>query len=109
MQTQESDIAAPMRHPRTAIGVTRTGGLFALVFSGRSSVSAGATYPEMCAIARKLVPDAWELMNVDGGGSAVLGIATEGRFIEVSWPSSSPGTPAGLVRPVQSLLTVRVR
>ena len=107
-QTQESDIAAPMRHPRTAIGVTRTGGLFALVFSGRSPVSAGATYPEMCTIAQKLVPDAWELMNVDGGGSAVLGIATEGRFTEMSWPSSSPGTPAGLVRPVQSLLTVRV-
>lgn len=108
-QTQESDIAALVRHPRTAIGLTRSGHLFALVFSGRSSVSAGATYPEMCALAQKLVPDVWELMNVDGGGSSVLGIALDGRFIEYSCPSSSPATPAGLVRPVHSLLRVHIR
>ena len=105
-QTQESDIAAIVRHPRTAIGLTRDGRLFALVFSGRSSFSAGATYPEMCAITKQLVPDVWELMNVDGGGSSVLGITVDGRFIEYSWPSSSPSTPAGLVRPIHSLFQV---
>ena len=108
-QTQESDIAAPARHPRTAIGLTADGGLFVLVYSGRSSVSAGANYTEMCAIARKLVPGAREMINVDGGGSAVLGFAVGRRFVEYSWPSTSFGSLAGMVRPVNSLFRVRLR
>ena len=108
-QTQESDIAALARHPRTAIGLTRSGALFILVFSGRSSVSAGADYVEMCEIARKLVPDAREMMNVDGGGSAVLGLAIGRRFVEYSWPSSSFDSLPGMVRPVNSLFCVTVK
>ncbi len=108
-QTQESDIAAPARHPRTGIGLTRDGRLFILVYSGRSSVSAGANYAEMCAIARRLVPDAWEMINVDGGGSAVLGFAVGRRFVEYSWPSTSFGSLAGMVRPVNSLFRVKLR
>ena len=105
-QTQESDIASMVRHPRTAFGLTKQGQLFALVFSGRSSVSAGADYREMCRIAQILVPDVTEMMNVDGGGSSVLGITWKGRFIEFSWPSSSPSTPAGMVRPVHSIFRI---
>ena len=108
-QTQESDIAALARHPRTAIGLTKAGGLFILVFSGRSSVSAGADYIEMCDIARQLVPDARDLMNVDGGGSAVLGFAVGRRFVEYSWPSTSFDSLAGMVRPVNSLFCVTVK
>ncbi len=107
-QTQESDIAAMVRHPRTAIGLTRQNQLLALVYSGRSSVSAGADYREMCRIARLLAPDVKELMNVDGGGSAVLGITAEGRFFEYSWPSSSPGTLAGMARPINSIFRIRL-
>ena len=107
-QTQESDIAALARHPRTAVGLTKTGALFMLVFSGRSSVSAGADYVEMCEIAKKLVPDACEMMNVDGGGSAVMGIAAGRRFVEFSWPSTSFDSLAGMVRPVNSLLSLSI-
>ena len=108
-QTQESDIAAPARHPRTAIGLTRTGKLFVLVFSGRSAVSAGADYAEMCEITRQLVPDVSDLMNVDGGGSAVLGLAEGRKFVEYSWPSTSSGSLAGMVRPVNSLFCMTLR
>ena len=107
-QTQESDIAALARHPRTALGRTKDGALFIFVFSGRSSVSAGADYVEMCEIAKRLVPDAYDLMNVDGGGSAVLGFAIGKRFVEYSWPSSSFDSLAGMVRPVNSLFRVIV-
>ena len=107
-QTQESDIGSMVRHPRTAIGLTQQGKLFALVYSGRSSVSAGADYREMCRIARLLAPDVKELMNVDGGGSAVLGLAIGRRFIEYSWPSTTPGTVAGMVRPIHSLFQIRL-
>ena len=107
-QTQESDIGSMVRHPRTAIGLTRQGKLFALVFSGRSCVTAGADYREMCALTRKLVPDVQELMNVDGGGSSLLGITAGNRLIEYSWPSTSPGTVAGMARPIHSLLQIKL-
>ena len=107
-QTQESDIASMVRHPRTAIGLNSKGQLFMLVFSGRSSVTAGADYREMCALARKIVPDVTELMNVDGGGSSLLAIAQEGRLFEYSWPSTSPGSLSGMARPVNSLLSIQL-
>lgn len=105
-QTQESDIAALARHPRTAIGLTKAGQLFLLVFSGRSSISAGADYIEMCEIARKLVPDLKDMINVDGGASSVLGLGVGRRFIEYSRPSSSFDSLAGMVRPINSVFRV---
>ena len=105
-QTQESDIAALARHPRTAIGLTKAGQLFLLVFSGRSSISAGADYIEMCEIARKLVPDLNDMINVDGGASSVLGLGIGRRVIEYSRPSSSFDSLAGMVRPINSLFRV---
>ena len=105
-QTQESDIAALARHPRTAIGLTQAGQLFLLVFSGRSSISAGADYIEMCEIARKLVPDLKDMINVDGGASSVLGLGVGRRFIEYSRPSSSFESLAGMVRPINSVFRV---
>ena len=105
-QTQESDIAALVRHPRTAIGLTKAGQLFLLVFSGRSSISAGADYIEMCEIARKLVPDLKDMINVDGGASSVLGLGMGRRFIEYSRPSSSFDSLAGMVRPINSVFRV---
>ncbi|MBR3742663.1 MAG: phosphodiester glycosidase family protein [Clostridia bacterium] len=105
-QTQESDIAALVRHPRTAIGLTKAGQLFLLVFSGRSSISAGADYIEMCEIAKKLAPDLKDMINVDGGASSVLGLGVGRRFIEYSRPSSSFDSLAGMVRPINSVFRV---
>ena len=107
-QTQESDIGSMVRHPRTAIGLTKQGKLFALVYSGRAAFSAGADYSEMCDLALRLVPDVEELMNVDGGGSALLAITFGNRLVEYSWPSSSPGTLPGMARPVNSLFQIQL-
>ena len=105
-QTQESDIAALARHPRTAIGLTKAGQLVLLVFSGRSAISAGADYIEMCEIAKKLVPDLKDMINVDGGASSVLGLGVGRRFIEYSRPSSSFDSLTGMVRPINSVFRV---
>ena len=75
---------------------------------GMLAVSAGADYSEMCDLALRLVPDAEELMNVDGGGSALLAITFGNRLVEYSWPSSSPGTLPGMARPVNSLFQIQL-
>lgn len=103
-QTQETPIHQRAKHPRTAVGVTREGDLFVLVFSGRTALSSGADYQEMCRIAQKLWPDVWCMMNVDGGGSSVLGLSVNGSFLELSYPSTSPGSCAGMARPVYTAL-----
>lgn len=103
-QTQESEIHMPARHPRTAIGIAENGDLVILVFSGRTFMSTGADYRDMCRIAKKLIPDIWCMMNVDGGGSSVLGMAIDGNFMELSYPATSLGSTAGMVRQVNTVL-----
>lgn len=103
-QTQETEIHRLAKHPRTAIGMTENGDLFVLVFSGRTLLSTGADYREMCRIAGKLFPDVRYMMNADGGGSSVLGLAVNGYFMELSYPATSFGSCAGMVRPVNTVL-----
>lgn len=105
-QTQESSLHEIIKHPRTAIGLTDSGDLLILVFSGRTRLSTGADYVEMCRIARKLYPDVRTLMNADGGGSAVLGLVCQGSFMELSYPSTSEGSTVGMARPIQTALYV---
>ncbi len=105
-QTQESALHTLAKHPRTAIGTTKSGELVILVFSGRTEASDGADYGEMCTIARKLLPDIQYLMNVDGGGSAVLGMVQNGTFTELSLPSTSTGSTVGMVRPINTVLYI---
>jgi len=45
-------------------------------------------------------------MNVDGGGSAVLGFVRNGSFTELSLPSTSTGSTVGMVRPINTVLYV---
>lgn len=105
-QTQESALHTLAKHPRTAIGTTKNGELVILVFSGRTDVSDGADYGEMCIIARELIPEIQFLMNVDGGGSAMLGMVKDGSFTELSLPSTSTGSTVGMVRPINTVLHV---
>ena len=102
-QTQESALHKLAKHPRTAIGTTENGDLVVLVFSGRSSRSTGADYIEMIRIARLMYPDIRNLMNVDGGGSAVLGMVHDGSFMELSCPATSRGSCVGMVRPINTI------
>lgn len=105
-QTQESMLHKQAKHPRTAIGTAENGDLVILVYSGRTWRSAGADYREMIEIARKLYPDIENLMNVDGGGSAMLGLVHEGSFLELSFPATSSGSCAGMVRPINTLFYI---
>ena len=108
-QTQESNLHSLVKHPRTAIGCTKDGALVILVYSGRTWRSTGADYREMIAIARQLYPDIHFLMNCDGGGSAMLGMVQNGSFLELSFPSTSSGSCAGQVRPVNTILYIPIQ
>jgi len=108
-QTQESVLHSLIKHPRTAVGTTDKGELVVLVFSGRTGESDGADYKEMCFLARKIVPEIRYLMNVDGGGSAVLGMVYRGSFTELSLPSTSTGNTVGMVRPINTALFVPLK
>lgn len=107
-QTQESALHVLVKHPRTAIGIAKNGDLFVLVFSGRTRMSMGADYQEMCHIAKQLIPDVEAMMNVDGGGSSVLGLAIDGHFIELSYPATSMSSCAGMVRKVNTVLNLEL-
>lgn len=107
-QTQDTPIHKLALHPRTAIGSTKNGDVFLLVFSGRSLLSRGADYVDMCRIARALIPDVQTMMNVDGGASSVLGLAVDGSFLEVSLPASSNDNVAGMARPVVTALCLEL-
>jgi len=105
-QTQESALHTLSRHPRTAIGQTKNGDMVMLVFSGRSKLSVGADYYEMCRLARRMYPDIQTLMNVDGGASAALCMVRDGVLMEMSCPSTSTGSCAGMVRPIKTMLYI---
>ena len=107
-QTQESNLHSLVKHPRTAIGCTNDGSLVILVYSGRTWRSVGADYSEMIEIARRLYPDVNYLMNCDGGGSAMLGTVHNGEFLELSFPSTSSGSVAGQVRPINTVFYVPI-
>ena len=107
-QTQESNLHSLVKHPRTAIGCTTDGSLVVLVYSGRTWRSTGADYGEMINIARQLYPDIRFLMNCDGGGSAMLGMVQNGSFLELSFPSTSSGSCAGQVRPVNTVFYIPI-
>ena len=108
-QTQESNLHSLVKHPRTAIGCTSDGSLVILVYSGRTWRSTGADYSEMISIARQLFPDIQYLMNCDGGGSAMLGMVNDGDFLELSFPSTSSGSCAGQVRPINTVFFVPIK
>jgi len=107
-QTQESALHVLAKHPRTAIGIAENGDLFVLVFSGRTCLSVGADYREMCHIAKILIPDVAAMMNVDGGGSSVLGMALNGHFMELSCPATSMSSCAGMVRRINTVLSLEM-
>ena len=107
-QTRESALHVPQRHPRTAIGTTKQGDLVILVYSGRTKRSGGADYAQMLSVARKLYPELRQLMNADGGGSAMLGMALGREFMELSYPSTSLDSCVGMARPINTALCIEM-
>jgi hypothetical protein len=75
-----------LRHPRTAIGVSRSGRLLLVTVDGRQpGYSAGMTLAELATLFLQL--DATAAMNLDGGGSTAMVI--DGRV--VNRPSDASG------------------
>ena len=95
--------AAGVRHPRTAVGIDRTGRwLYIVVVDGRQEgYSVGMKPRELTDLMLQL--GAYRAANLDGGGSSILIVAKDGALQIVNRPSG--GTP----RPVPVLLTVRRR
>ena len=94
---------AGVRHPRTTVGVDRTGRwLYIVVVDGRQDgYSVGMTPREVSDLMIRL--GAHHAANLDGGGSSIMMVAKDGVLQIVNRPSG--GTP----RPVPVLLTVRRR
>ncbi len=107
LQTQESNIFESLRHPRTALGITKENHFFIMVFSGRSKLSAGADYKEMCTVARQLLGDnIKQMINVDGGASSFMALCDNQSVYTLSEPCASNDTCAGCLRQVPSFLSI---
>ena len=50
--------------------------------------------------------DIRQLMNADGGGSAMLGLTADGSFLELSCPSTSDNSTVGMVRLVNTVFYI---
>lgn len=71
---------ADTREPRSAVGVSRDGRkVILLTVDGRRGGSRGATLTEVAALMLEL--GAYRAINVDGGGSTTMYIATEGGVV----------------------------
>jgi len=91
-------------HPRTAVGLDAEGKtLWLVVVDGRQAgYSEGMSLGELAALMKEL--GCWNALNMDGGGSAIMLVATQGEKPEiVSRPSDS------LARPIPAMLGIRLR
>ena len=96
-----------IRHPRTAIGVDRSGRiLWLVVVDGRQKgYSEGMTVFELAGIMQGL--GCWEAANMDGGGSSVMGFARPNGQLEIVNSPSDLAAVLRRVRPVPMILTIR--
>ena len=94
-------------HPRTAIGVGRDGSvMWLVVVDGRQEgYSEGMNVHELGRIMREL--GCWHAVNMDGGGSTIMGmVAEDGRLRVVNSPSDRRNGKTN-VRPLPMILTIR--
>lgn len=95
--------SSPAVEPRTAIAITRDGGLVMLCVDGRSEQSVGATYTDLLQIFLELDIELRSILNLDGGHSTILmGKQADGSMAILNNPSS--GLDA--LRPVADILTL---
>jgi hypothetical protein len=93
-------------HPRTAVGVERSGTvMWLVVVDGRQErYSEGMTLQELGGV--MLLLGCWRATNMDGGGSSVMGLVRGGGLSVVNSPSDRrSGVPR--VRPLPVILTIR--
>jgi len=88
------------RHPRTAVGLDRSGKILTMVVvDGRSPFSRGMTLAELTDFL--LERDVWTALNLDGGGSSTLVARRPGEA-----EASLINRPPGGVRPVPNSLAL---
>jgi len=109
MRTQETQVQNWVRGPRSVICLDNKGGIFFGVFSGRTRESKGARFDEMIKILSKEIGDLKDVINLDGGSSSCLGMVYKNEFFELSYPSATTYTCAGMARPVNSFLIIKFR
>jgi exopolysaccharide biosynthesis protein len=91
---------AEVRHPRTAVGISRDGRtLWLVTVDGRAATSVGMTLVELADTMRGL--GAWDAMNFDGGGSTTMVI--NGKVM------NTPSDPTGEREVGNALLIVKRR
>jgi hypothetical protein len=99
-------IADPAIHPRTTLGADQNGTtVWWVVVDGRQKgFSEGMTLTELGKLMHEL--GCWNAVNLDGGGSSVLGIADSmGKLQVVNSPSDRRGTQVK-IRPLPCILTL---
>ena len=94
-------------HPRTSIGVDRTGRIaWLVVVDGRQrGFSEGMNLHELALRMKKL--GCWDAMNMDGGGSSVMGLVNEAGEMQVFNSPSDRRRGRRSVRPLPMVLTLR--
>ena len=94
-------------HPRTAVGVNRTGTMMWLVVvDGRQeNYSEGMNFYELGSLMKEL--GCWEAANMDGGGSSIMGLAENGQYFRVMNSPSDRWWGVPKVRPLPSILAIR--
>lgn len=94
-------------HPRSAIGADKDGSVVWLVVAdGRQAgFSEGMNLTEL----GKLMLDlgCWDAVNLDGGGSSVLGLSDASGKLKITNSPSTRMGPIVSIRPVPCILTVR--
>ncbi|MEE3373066.1 MAG: phosphodiester glycosidase family protein [Planctomycetota bacterium] len=94
-------------HPRTSIGVDRTGKVaWLVVVDGRQrGFSEGMNLHELALRMKKL--GCWDAMNMDGGGSSVMGLVNQEGKMQVFNSPSDRRRGRRSVRPLPMVLTLR--
>lgn len=92
--------------PRTSIGLDKAGKIMWLVVvDGRQAgFSEGVNCTELAKIMRDL--GCWNAVNMDGGGSSIMGLIKDGKLEVVNSPSDRDGGNVR-IRPVPIILTIR--
>ena len=79
-------------HPRTAVGVDKSGKIITLVVvDGRRSGAAGMTMPQLGSLMKEL--GCYNAMNLDGGGSSLMAIKKDGEHQVANTPSDNYKRP----------------
>ncbi len=106
MKTQETQVQDWIRGPRSVICKDDKGGIFIGVFSGRTKESKGVRFDQMIEILSKEIKGIKDAINLDGGSSSCFGMILKNELFELSYPSATTYTCAGMARPVNSFLLI---